>query len=294
MKQIKANGKLLFILTTVIAIGTLAVKNFSVKSVNNNYSKTLAQKPIPTLTPIYTPTPTLTPTPTPTPTPIPKPTGFCLNVPVLFYHHIENLAKAQSEGHKFETVAPEYFESQMQYLVAHGYRTIKAEELINAIYSHQSLGKVAVVSIDDGYDDAYTNAYQIAKKYGVTLSLMIATGLLENPGYINWGQLKEIVDSGNGAYDHTWSHFSLNLGDDAKITSEVMTAKSQLDSHLGTNQTILTYPYGGYNQKVINFLINNGFKAAFTILPGRLNCEGNVMNLPRVRVGNAPLSAYGL
>lgn len=286
------NKHLLIVLFIALVILGFVIRANSAKNTNKASVKITSQNVIPTNTP--SPTPTQAPTPSPSPTPVPAPTGFCLNVPVLFYHHIEDLSKAQSEGHKSETVSPDYFDSQMQYLTSHGYRTIKAEDLINAVYSHQGLGKVAVVSIDDGYDDVYSNAFQIAKKYGITLSLMIATGLLENPGYISWGQLKEMVDSGNAAYDHTWSHFNLPSGDSTKITYEIMQAKKQLDDHLGTNQNIFTYPYGGFNASAISILKANGFKAAFTIFPGRVECEGNIMTLPRVRIGNAPLSAYGL
>lgn len=234
------------------------------------------------------------PTATPTPTPIPKPSGFCLYIPVLMYHHVEDMDKAKAEGHQFETVSPDIFDSQMQYLVAHGYRTIKAEELISAIINHQSLGKVAVVTLDDGYDDVYINAFQSAKKYGVVLNLMIPTGLLNNPGFMTWDQLKEIAGAGNGVYNHTWSHFSLNSGSDDKVITEIMTAKQQLDSNLGGNDNIFTYPYGSYSDRVVGILKSHGFIGAFSTVPGNSECEGNIMYLYRTRVGNAPLSSYGV
>lgn len=215
-------------------------------------------------------------------------------MPVLFYHHIEDLAKADSEGHKWESVAPEIFEQQMQYLSSNGYRIIKAEELVNALINHQQLGKVAIVSIDDGYDDLFGNAFQIARRYGVTISAMIATGLLENPGYMTWEQLREMVSAGNAAYDHTWSHFNLPSGDSAKVTSEINLAKQQLDDHVGKTFSLLTYPYGTTNNNVIGILRSNGFVAAFTTLPGTLQCDSFIMALHRTRIGNASLSYYGL
>lgn len=242
------------------------------------------------LAPTSFPTPSLSPTPTP----IPRPTGFCLNIPVLLYHHVQNLDQAKEQGHLFETVSPEIFDQQMQYIISHGYRTIKADELVNAIINHQNLGKVIVVTLDDGYDDIYTNAFQSARKYGVVLNVMVPTGLLNNSGFMTWDQLREIASAGNGVYNHTWSHFSLNAGSDEKVTTEIMTAKQQLDANIGGNDNIFTYPYGGYSDRVVEILKANGFIAAFSTVPGRLQCEGNIMYLYRTRVGNAPLSSYGI
>lgn len=289
----KFNKKLFFLPIAIFFIVFLLTN-----LVNSKKFLSLNYKPGPTPTvrnlPTPTPTPTLSPTPTPTPTPIPKPNGFCLNIPVLMYHHVQDLTQAKEQGHQFETVSPEIFDQQMQYLVSHGYRTIKADELVNAIISHQSLGKVIVVTLDDGYDDAYSNAFQIARKYGVILNLMIPTGLLNNNGFMSWDQLREIASNGNGVYDHTWSHFSLNAGSDEKVNTEIMTAKQQLDSNIGGNVDIFTYPYGSFSERVVNILRADGFKAAFSTIPGTLQCEGNIMSLFRTRIGNAPLSAYGI
>lgn len=224
-----------------------------------------------------------------------KPVGFCLSVPVIFYHHIEPIAQAKSEGHAQLTVDAGIFDNQMKYLKDHGYRAISADELVNAIYSHKNLGKAVVVTLDDGYSDAYNFAFPIAKKYGVILNLMIPTGLLNNPGYMSWDNLKEMVNSGLAtAYDHSWSHFSLPKGDEKKIQMEVMTAKSQLEQNLGKTVNIFTYPYGASDQKTVNILQKNGFIAAFSTIPSFYQCESYIFNLRRNRIGNAPLSAYGL
>ncbi len=224
-----------------------------------------------------------------------KAVGFCLSVPVLFYHHIEPVAQAKTEGHAQLTVDSGIFDSQMKYLKDHGYRSITAEELVNAIYAHKSIGKTVAVTLDDGYSDAYNFAFPIAKKYGMILNLMIPTGLLNNSGYMSWDNLKEMVNSGLAtAYDHSWSHYSLPKGDEKKIQMEVMTAENQLKQNLGKTVKIFTYPYGSSDQKTVNILQKNGFIAAFSTIPSFYQCENYIFNLRRNRIGNAPLSSYGL
>lgn len=220
--------------------------------------------------------------------------SFCMHVPVLTYHHIEPLDAAKAAGHESLTVDPKIFEEQMSYLNDHGYRSISGEELPQALSSHQQLGKVAVVTIDDGYNDFYNYAFPIIKKYNITSNIMIPTGLMENPGYLSWSQLKEMVDSGLvHAYDHTWSHYSVSSGDESKIELEIMTAKKQLEEHLGKTVTIFTFPFGLASGQSINVLKRNGFIGAYSTISSSTQCENNIYAIRRTRIGNSSLSQYG-
>jgi len=217
--------------------------------------------------------------------------SFCLYVPILLYHRVGPVGNQTSL-----TVDIEYFDKQMSHLVSSGYQTISADQLAQALINHQQLPpKSVVITMDDGYQGIYTGAYPIIQKYHVTINLMIPTGLLENPGYLTWPQLKEMVGSGLVfAYDHTWSHSALASASKEKIQFEVLTAKKQLEENLGKKVDIFTYPYGSENQQVIDILRLNGFIAAFSTIPGATQCDSFIMNLHRTRIGNVPLSAYGL
>lgn len=244
---------------------------------------------------IITPSPTFVPTPISTPTLKVEKTGYCLNVPVLMYHHIEPVEEAAKKGHTSLNVDVNYFDKQMKYLIENDYHTVSADSLIDVLTNKKSLGKSVVITADDGYSDIYIYAYPVIKKYNLIMNLMIPTGLMNNPGYLNWDNLKEMSDSGLvNAYDHTWSHFSVNRGDDTKDQMEIMTAKNQLDEHLGKNVRIFAYPYGSENQRIVNLLIKDGFVGAFSTVKGTIQCSGYIYNLRRTRIGNAILSAYGL
>lgn len=251
------------------------------------------------LTEKHIPTPSITLTPTSSPKPtqeIIDPNAFCLNVPVIYYHHIEPVSQAAKEGHAQLTVDSQNFDEQMKYLADHGYNTISAEDLVNALLSHKPLpGKPIVVTADDGYTDIYQYAYPIIKKYNIKLSLMIPTGLLENPDYLTWNQLKEMVDSGFVyAYDHTWSHYSLPHGGDAKDQMEISVAKTQLEEHLGHKVKIFAYPYGTYDPRIMNLLRSDGFTGAYSTIPGTRQCDSYIFLLRRIRVGGSSLSYYGI
>lgn len=245
-----------------------------------------------------TPTATTSATATPTATPSAEPvlTGFCLNAPILMYHHILPLGEAEQRGVKSLTVDPSYFERDLEYLNAHGYRTLSVVELVNALNSKQKLeGKTVALTFDDAYDDIYTYAYPLAQKYRTILNLMVPTGLMENGGYLTWNQLKDMFRSGLVyAYNHTWSHSALAGDNDQKIISEYKTAQQQLTDHLGPVPNIIVYPYDSYNNRVVNVLRTAGVTAGLSTNPGTWQCDSFLMGLHRTRIGNAPLSAYGL
>lgn len=227
-----------------------------------------------------------------TPTPIPD---FCMNIPVLLYHHTQPLDVARLLGHAQLTVDSNIFDEQIKYLAEHGYKTISAEDLIIALNSQQQLqSKTVVVTIDDGYDDNYTYAFSSAKKYGVVINFMIPTGLIGNPGYMTWEHLREMKDSPFARiYNHTWSHYALGGASLEKIEYEVMTANKQFEENLGIKPTIFTYPYGSYDGQVIDFLASHGFIGAFSTIEGSMQCKSQVMILQRIHIGNAPMNFYG-
>ena len=250
--------------------------------------------------PFATPSPIASPTATPIPTPVY--TGYCLNVPVLMYHHTAPWEIAKAKGYTSLDVDNGVFDSQMGYLVSHGYHTIFAEDLVNALKNHTSLPpKSIVVSLDDAYDDVYAYAFPTAKKYGIKLTVFIPTGLVGNSSptnsYYNWGQLQEMLKSGLVSEgNHTWSHFSMGTKDLAKDQFEVSTAEKELQQYTGRTVTTFAYPYGtnANPARVFSVLQQNGILGAFSTHGGTMQCDSFIYELHRTRIGNVPFPAFGV
>lgn len=260
-------------------------------SVFSHLKKQLFPPPPPTLTPF----PTLTPTSTPTPTFIPTPTfsGFCQKIPVLIYHHIKN----QEEVIEGPTVSTSWLESHLAFLASSGYKSISQAELINRLTKKipSSGEKLIVLTFDDGYEDFYRNAYPLAKKYNAHFNLAVITGLVENQGYLTWAEIEEMVKSGLISFsNHTWSHNSLVASDNDKIKSEIETAQNQLSEHVEIKPQVITYPYGGFDFRILDIVKSLGLSAGFSTIEGHIQCDSFLMTLHRTRVENAPLSTYGL
>jgi peptidoglycan/xylan/chitin deacetylase (PgdA/CDA1 family) len=291
---------------TAILIGTillLLVGFFVFKEKIQKKTTTLA-KSVSTkiLKPTIVPMPTLivaiTPSASATPTPISfedmnKNYGPCAKVAVLMYHHIENADVAKQKNQGSLNVTPEFLQKDLQYLKDKNYNVIGMGDLKNFFDNGIGLPKKSVLlTFDDGYKDNYENMYPILKQFGYKATIFIPTGLLNNPDYLTWDDLnsmKDLVYFGN----HTWSHHSSG-GTEEKQDQEIGLADQQLADH-GYNQfKIFAYPYGKPSGNSEEVLKNKNYEIAFTTTHGSTLCKGKSLELPRIRIGDAPLSSYGL
>ena len=244
------------------------------------------------------PTPMVSPTPTPTPRPLTFAEmntlyGPCVRLPVLMYHHIQDKDKAIEKKQTALTVETTVFQVQMAYLKQKGYQTVNLNELINFFdFGAKILPKSIFISFDDGYDDFYLNALPILKENNFQAVVFLPTGLMNNPGYLNWNQITD--SAGYGIYfgNHTWSHKNVKASQEV-IEREISLADIQLTEHGLNSLKIFSYPYGLGNDYDRQFLEKLGYKLAFSTKPGSTLCKKLRFDLPRVRIGNANLSVFG-
>lgn len=220
---------------------------------------------------------------------------FCLDIPVVMYHHTEPLETAGLLGHAQLTVDSNIFDEQMKYLVDNGYTFISAEELIHALLNRKKLSeKTIVITIDDGYKDNYTYAFLVAKKYKIVMNFMIPTELVGKADYLTWDHLKEMIQSPYAKiYNHTATHAGLGYLSTEQIDWELATSSAALQAKLGLKNTVFTYPYGSFSDLAIEKVKDYGFIGAYTTIEGKHQCQSTIMQLQRLRVGNAPMASYG-
>lgn len=255
------------------------------------------------LTSLVTATPQPTSIPSPSPSATPKPLTFtemnqlygpCVSLPVLMYHHIQSEEQAKTRGQIGLTVYTPLFKEQLQYLKDKGYTAILPTDLIEFFRSGLTLPQKSIlITIDDGYDDNYTDAFPSLKEIGFRATIFMITGLADNPGYLTWSQIAEMNQYGIYFGNHTWSHQNMKATTE-KIVKEVGTAETQLSDHKLNSAKIFAYPYGLMSPTSIDYLKSNDYGLAFDTLPGRIQCAKKKFELTRIRVGNTKLSSYGL
>ncbi|MCD4764019.1 MAG: polysaccharide deacetylase family protein [Desulfobacterales bacterium] len=193
-------------------------------------------------------------------------------VPILSYHRFADNCDSPL------CLPAHVFDQQMKYLKENGYRVISLGELHEFLNYHNSLPKRSVViSIDDGYRSVYNIAWPILKKYDFRATLFIYTdfvGVSKNA--ITWDQLREMKKSGFEIGAHTMSHCDLtrqNKGEDteaymSRIKKELSMSKQIIDKKLNQNTVFLAFPYGRYDQSVLDMCKRLGYKIAVSVKRG--------------------------
>ncbi|MBP9817184.1 polysaccharide deacetylase family protein [Candidatus Shapirobacteria bacterium] len=246
--------------------------------------------------------PTLTPTLIPTPSikvlsfeEMNKYYGPCVVAPTLMYHHIQPEVEAKTKGQGGLSISPDWLRKHLEYLRMNGYTIIDAHDLNGFFDNGLKLpNKPVIITWDDAYEDNYSFALPIIREQVAKVTLFTPTGLVTNPDYLNWEQIREMAGSGLVYFgNHTWSHQSMKTTAE-KIREEIGTADKQLVEHGLNSHKVFAYPYGSYSKLAEEELKRLGYGLAFGTKSGKILCKGMRLDLPRVRVGNAPLSRYGI
>jgi peptidoglycan/xylan/chitin deacetylase (PgdA/CDA1 family) len=240
--------------------------------------------------------------PSPSPSPTPKPLTFaemnalygpCVNLPTLMYHHIQPADQAAAKSQTGLTVTPETFRTQLEYLRSKSYNPITPTQLAAFFSAGTPLPAQSVLlTFDDAYADFASFAAPILQELGFPATVFVPTGLLENPDYMSWSDLSRL--SGNFHFgNHTWSHKNVAATMEV-IQNEISLADTQLSDRGFNSPKIFAYPYGLANANAQKVLTDLGYQLAFTTQPGRVLCTKQRLALPRIRIGNSPLTNYGL
>lgn len=251
---------------------------------------------LPTQIPVITPTPTLSSRQILEQ--MSRRHGKCLYVPVLMYHHLLPAEEAKAKGAQNLNVTPRVFEEQINYLFKKGYQTIFLEELVDGLKGNRQLpAKPVVITFDDGYRDLYHALFPLVKMRNFKATIFAISQFLDGENYLTWSQLNEMAGSSLLEIGgHTLSHRALseNLGEEF-IRNEVISAQRIIAERTGRTVKVFAYPYGTYNQTAEKILQEGGFTAAVKSSGGGSPvCSGLPYEIPRIRIGNAVLSQYGL
>jgi peptidoglycan/xylan/chitin deacetylase (PgdA/CDA1 family) len=228
-----------------------------------------------TPSPTFTPTSTLTPTITPTPEFIFQGPGDVI-VPILLYHHIGYSLK-DSEFY----VSPEAFESQMNYLYAHGYRTISVEQLTQAIHFGAQLpSRPILLTFDDGSETVYTDALPIMQKYGFTGTAYIVYNFIGAARYMNKIQIHALYEAGWEIGSHSVSHQDLTTRP-AIQEDEIVKSRQRLEAYLDLPIHSFAYPFGAYDSDALHFVNFAGYIAAMGLGEKSVQGKENIYYLYR-------------
>ncbi len=205
-------------------------------------------------------------------------------VPVLMYHRVDALVPRDAVGRDL-TVEPAAFAAQLQWLRAHGIRTLTAATLVAALARGERPERAVVLTFDDGYADAATTALPLLRSAGATATFYISSGFVGTPRHLSWRQVRALRDAGMEVACHGTYHLDLSRLDRPGQLREASHCVETLRRYLGTfRPATYAYPAGKYDATTFAILKALGFRAAFTERPGTVRSLGARFELPRRRV----------
>ncbi len=152
----------------------------------------------------------------------------------------------------------------------------------NEEISKPSEEKKILLTIDDGFQSFYDNAWPFLKKENIPFILFISTAHVGKKGYMNWEQIKEIEKSGLGIIgNHSHTHEYLVDKTDNQIINDLNQAIALFEKKLGHSPSYFSYPFGEYSDDFKKILINLNFNVAFGQHSGVIDGTKNYLELPR-------------
>ena len=151
--------------------------------------------------------------------------------------------------------------------------------------------KPVVITFDDGYENNYTHAYPILKKYGFKATIFIITDLLERPLYLKKSQIKVSSDVFS-FQSHTMSHKKLTELSDEKLKNQLEESKKRIEDITHQDVFALAFPYGKYNDNVLKE-VKKYYSMSFTVNYGYLVETSDNYEIPRIGIGpNDTISVF--
>ncbi len=205
-------------------------------------------------------------------------------VPILMYHYIRDLPRSRDKVGIGLTVTPATFEIQLDYLQKKGYHTVSFSQLSDSGAALPS--KPIILTFDDGYEDAYTEAVPMLLKHKMTATFYIVTGFIGKKNYLTWEQLRAMTGSGMEIGAHTAHHLDLRKLTLAEQTREIANCIQLLQETLGIHIWSFAYPAGKYTATTMHLLEEAGVPFAVTTHKGIATELQDPLELPRVRMNN--------
>ncbi len=202
---------------------------------------------------------------------------------ILAYHRINPWYKDDPL-----TVNPENFEKQISYLLKRGFKQVEND--------YEKIEKNLIITFDDGFYDNIIFGLPLFKKLKIKPIIFVIVGYVstdkvwdrykdyEKDRFMKWEEIKEIINQDIEIGSHTLSHPHLTQITLEKAKEEIFSSKKVLEDKIGKEVKFFCYPYGEFNENIIEFVKIAGYRYAFVTPKKNIKIKNSKYTLRRVGI----------
>jgi peptidoglycan/xylan/chitin deacetylase (PgdA/CDA1 family) len=205
-------------------------------------------------------------------------------IPIFIYHAIRPTKPTDTPFVLNYVCTPETLETELKWLKTNNYESISFDDLV----AHFKQGKVlpqnpVILSFDDSWEDQYIYGVPLLEKYSFKGTFFIIVGSVGTKHQMTWEEIRMLDTMGMEIGCHTYSHpFLTQLTTPrrmVRLNKELVASKKILEAAIGHPVNTFAYPYGQYNDIVIEQLKEAGYTSARGTFPGILHGEKDLFTL---------------
>ena len=195
---------------------------------------------------------------------------ICLNISNSYASNIKNSAVVFMY-HKFgvskypsTSVTLDQFDAHLKEFSKSKYSVEPVEFIIDTIINDGDLPNNTIgISIDDADKSFYEVGWPKFKEMGFPVTLFVNTSTIHknNKNYLNWDQIRELVNEGVSIGAHSHSHYHMADLSIDEVRDEIEISNNIFLKELGSIPPLFAFPYGEANEEIINLLKEYKFKA---------------------------------
>ncbi len=214
-------------------------------------------------------------------------------IPILVYHRFgPRVADSM-------TVRTAVFAAQLRFLKDH-HITVVPLRVVTRYFLNEGPppppNSIAITA-DDGHRTVFTEMAPLVRQYRIPVTLFIYPSAISNASYaMTWSELSEL--KAGGLFDiqsHTYWHPNFHIekrrrdpgGYRKFVNDQLIASKKRLEDRLGGTVDMLAWPFGIYDDELIELARRAGYVAAFSIERRPASTRDNVMALPRYLMTDA-------
>ena len=214
---------------------------------------------------------------------------FASGIPLLTWHKIG--PRPRGARLKGLYVSAELFARQLDELKAEGFNSISPGELPSQA---GNTARQIVLTFDDGFRNVWEHAlprlrerqfraiqFLVADRLGQHNEWDAAAGEVPEP-LMDAAQVRDWLAAGNWIGSHTLTHPFLTQLAPAAAREEITASKRRLENLFGVAVEHFCYPYGDWNERVRDLVMEAGYRTACTTQFGFSTPETHRFELPRL------------